>query len=558
MFTLPQSCARLSGVHTLPMDLWTHETDRGTATIRLARVEDIPQLIQLNKLCFPAMAEQNVVWNRGQLQNHIRLFPDGQIVAEIDDQILGAVSSLLVNLGQDDYRQHTYSGITDGGYFYSHDPQADTLYGADVYVHPEARGLRLGHQLYEARRDLCRKLNLRRIVAGGRIQGYAEHAKTMTPAQYVRAVETKELKDLVLSFQLREGFIVRGMLRNYIADPLSKNYATFIEWTNPDYTPVSGENQRKVRVAAVQYQVRKIASFEEFAEQITYFVETAAEYRADFVVFPEFTSMQLLSQKSLRNLPAKDGIARLCELEDDVVGLFRDLAQRFGLHIIGGTHPVEREGKIYNAAPIAFPDGYVIFQPKIHITPSEKHFWGIDGGSELRMIPTSKAKIGVLVCYDSEFPEAARYLADAGVEILFVPYCTDDRQGHARVRYCSHARAIENQIFVVTAGMIGNLPSVPAMDIHYGQAAIYSPSDFEFSRDGILAEADSNVETMLVADLDINDLYRSRSSGSVRPRLDRRLDLFEFSANLRNELGTLNPEEAHPIGPTLEEDADDD
>lgn len=539
------------------MDLWTFETPRGTATLRLARMEDIPHLIQLNKECFPAMAEQNVVWNRGQLRNHIQLFPDGQIVAEVGGEILGACSSLIVNLGADDYRPHTYSGITDGGYFYSHDPQADTLYGADVYVHPEARGLGLGHHIYEARRKLCRKLNLRRIIAGGRIQGYHQHAATMSAVQYVRAVETGELRDVVLSFQLREGFIVRGMLRNYITDPLSKNHATFIEWSNPDFMPLSDGTQRKVRVAAVQYQVRKVANFEEFAEQIEYFVETAAEYRADFVVFPEFTSMQLLSQKSLRNLPPKEGIAQLCALEDQVIGLLKDLAQRFGLHIIGGTHPVEREGTIYNACPIVFPDGYVIFQPKIHITPSEKRYWGIDGGSELRVIPTSKAKIGVLVCYDSEFPEAARYLADEGIEILFVPYCTDDRQGHARVRYCSHARAIENQIFVVTAGMVGNLPSVAAMDIHYGQAAMFSPSDFEFSRDGILAEADSNVETMLVADLDINDLYRSRSSGSVRQRLDRRLDLFDFSTHLRNDLGTLNPEEMVPIGPTIEDDDED-
>jgi predicted amidohydrolase/GNAT superfamily N-acetyltransferase len=538
------------------MNLWTFDTPGGPATLRLARVEDVPTLIALNKRCFPSMAEHNVVWNKGQLTNHIRLFPEGQIVVERDGVLLGACASLIVRMGTDDYRPHTYSGITDGGYFHSHDPEGDTLYGADVYVDPDARGTGAGHQLYEARRRLCRQRNLRRIVAGGRLHGYLHHAAEMTPAQYIRAVETGEIRDLVLSFQLREGFIVRGLLRNYIIDPNSKNHATFIEWTNPDYEPQDESALRKVRVAAVQYQVRKVASFEEFAEQITYFVTTAAEYRADFVVFPEFTSMQLLSMASLKNLPAQEGIARLCDLEEDVMGLFKGLAKRFGLHIIAGTHPVRREGTIYNVAPIVFPDGYVVFQPKLHITPAEKRFWGIDGGSELRVIATPKAKIGVLICYDSEFPEAARYLADAGVEILFVPYCTDDRQGHARVRYCSHARAIENQIYVVTAGMVGNLPSVPAMDIHYGQAAIFTPSDFEFSRDGIHAEADSNVETMLVADLDIHDLYRSRSSGSVRPRLDRRLDLFEFHAHLRNDLEILNPEEAEPIGPTPEDEDD--
>ena len=165
------------------------------------------------------------------------------------------------------------------------------------------------------------------------------------------------------------------------------------------------------------------------------------------------------------------------------------------------------------------------------LTDSMRIFhWGIEGGHQLRVFQTAKAKVGILLCYDSEFPEAARYLADQGIEILFVPYCTDDRQGYCRVRYCCQARAIENQIYVVTAGIVGNLPSVPAMDIHYGRAAVYSPADFEFARDGIQAEADSNVEMLLVSDLDINDLYRSRSAGSVRPRLDRRSDLFEYRA----------------------------
>lgn len=522
--------------------------------MRLASADDIVDLIKLNKECFPSMAEENVVWNRGHLLTHQRLFPEGQILVEIGGKILGAIASLIVTLSPDAYRAHTYSGITDGGYFYNHDPQGDSLYGADVYVHPKARGLNIGHQLYEARRRLCKQLNLRRIIAGGRIFGYHQHASSMSPEQYVRAVQEEQIQDLVLSFQLREGFVVRSMLRNYISDPQSRNHATFIEWLNPDYKPLASGGQRKVRVAAVQYQVRKVSSFEEFAEQITYFVETAAEYRADFVVFPELTSMQLLSQDDLKNLPPREGIARLCDLEDRYIGLIRDLAQRFGLFVIAGTHPVRRNGIIYNVAPIVSPDGQVVLQPKIHITPAEKRFWGIEGGSELRVINTAKARIGVLVCYDSEFPETARYLTDNGAEIVFVPYCTDDRQGYSRVRYCCQARAIENQVYVVTAGMVGNLPSVPAMDIHYGRAAIFTPSDFEFARDGIQAQADSNVETMLVSDLDINDLYRSRAAGSVTQRLDRRSDLFQFSVTLRNDLTLLNPDEAVPIGPTVEDE----
>lgn len=510
------------------MELWTFDSPHGLIKLRRAQPSDVAPLIALNKICFPAMAEENVVWRKGQLLNHIRLFPEGQIVAECNGEVVGAVASLIVDLGHDPYRPHTYSGITDGGYFHNHDPQGDSLYGADVYVHPKMRGAGLGHQLYEARRDLCRRLNLRRIIAGGRISGYSDAPEGLTPEQYVKKVEKGEFKDMVLSFQLREGFVVRNLLSSYITDPKSRNFATFIEWQNPDHVPNQTQGERKVRVAAVQYQVRKIDSFEDFSQQVEYFVETAADYRADFVLFPEFFSVQLLSQPELKHLPSVEGIKKLSDLEGAYLELMANLAKRYGVYIIGGTHPMRRGDKIFNMSPFFSPDGKYQLQPKLHITPSERKHWGITGGDDVLVIDTPKARIGINICYDSEFPEFARYLADQGVEILFVPYCTDDRQGYYRVRYCCQARAIENQIYVATAGIIGNLPSVPAMDIHYGRAAVFTPSDFQFARDGIQAEADSNVETLLVTDLDIDDLYRARASGSVTPRLDRRKDLFEY------------------------------
>jgi predicted amidohydrolase/GNAT superfamily N-acetyltransferase len=504
------------------MQLWSFDSPQGEISLRLALPGDVPALISLNKLCFPGMEEENIVWQKGQLLNHLRVFPEGQMVAVLADEVVAAVSSLIVDVGIDPYRPHTYSGITDGGYFHNHDPRGDSLYGADVYVHPKMRGAGIGHHLYEARRRLCKSLNLRRIIAGGRIDGYQAHASALTPEQYVKKVESGELRDRVLSFQLREGFVVRGILRNYITDPKSKNCATFIEWKNTDYVPSQSSGERKLRVAAVQYQVRKVDSFEDFANQVEYFVETASEYRADFVLFPEFFSVQLLSQPHMKKLPSLEGIQKLAELEGQY------LSQRYGVYIIGGTHPMRRGEKTLNMSPFFFPDGRYALQPKIHITPSEKKYWGITGGDDVLVIPTPKATIGINICYDAEFPEFGRYLADQGVEILFVPYCTDDRQGYYRVRYCCQARAIENQIYVVTAGIIGNLPSVPAMDIHYGRAAVFTPSDFQFARDGIQAEADSNVETLLITDLDVDDLYRARAAGSVTPRLDRRKDLFEF------------------------------
>jgi len=153
----------------------------------------------------------------------------------------------------------------------------------------------------------------------------------------------------------------------------------------------------------------------------------------------------------------------------------------------------------------------------------------------------------VLICYDIEFPEAARHLADAGAEVIFVPFCTDNRQGYLRVRYCAHARAIENQVYVAMAGNVGNLPDVQNMDINYAQAAVLTPSDFAFARDGIAAESDSNEETILVCDLDLDDLHHSRSHGTVTPRTDRRPDLFSMLVTFTSARDQVKPDE-QPLG----------
>ncbi len=503
-------------------------------TARTPREEDFDDMINLHERCFPGMMEEDEAWREDQLKSQLQIFSDGQMVIEREGKIVGVSASLIVNLGRDPLRRHTYYGITDDGYFFNHDPEGDTLYGADVYVDPAERGQGLGALLYVLRRELCKRLNLRRILAGGRLWNYQNYADQYSPEEYVYAVQDGLVKDPVLGFQLKEGFVVRDVMPNYIRDPNSGNFASLIEWLNPDYQQNAGED-RKVRVACVQYKMRKIADFDEFAAQVRYFVETAGEdYGVDYVLFPEFFSVQLLS--AMEPYGSREGIRKLAELTPQFRDLMSTLAREQGLHLIAGSHPVlQEDGRLQNEAMLFRPDGSFVSQPKLHITPSETTWWGITGGNQLHVIQTPQAKIGILICYDVEFPEAARYLAEQGVEILFVPYCTDNRQGYLRVTKCAAARAIENQIYVVTSGVVGNLPDVPAMDIHYGRAAVYTPSDFEFARDGIQAEADPNVETMLVTDLDIRDLYRSREAGSVTPLMDRRRDLFELKVNLGAE-----------------------
>ncbi|MGH8019851.1 MAG: GNAT family N-acetyltransferase [Opitutaceae bacterium] len=516
----------------------------GACTVRMAKKEDIPGLVELNHAAYPTMAEDNVVWRESHLHSHLRAFPEGQLVAVVGDRIVGAASSLIVTLGRDPLRHHTWSGITDSGYFTNHDPDGDTLYGADVCVHPDARGQGIGARLYAARRELCQRLNLRRILAGGRLWGYHAHADRMSAAEYAHRVAAGEIQDQVLSFQLREGFELRGVMPNYLRDRQSLNWASLIEWLNPAHKPRVADT--RVRVACVQYQMRKVKSFAQFATQVGYFIDIAADYRSDFVLLPELFTVQLLSQTE--TLTPQEGMRKLSEYTPKVVGLLRKLARKHGVTIIGGSHPVRRGEKLLNIAHVCLPDGAVVEQPKLHITPNERKWWGISGGDSLGVITTPKAKIGVLICYDVEFPEATRYLADQGAEIVFVPFCTDNRQGYLRVRYCAQARAIENQIYAALAGNVGNLPDVQNMDVQYGQACVLTPSDFSFARDGIKAEADSNEETVLICDLHLDDLRQSREGGTVTPRLDRRSDLFRLVATFEGDPPPVQEPADFPLG----------
>lgn len=284
----------------------------------------------------------------------------------------------------------------------------------------------------------------------------------------------------------------------------------------------------KVRIATVQYGLRGIAVPVDFERQVEYFTISAADYGCDFITFPELFPMQLLS--SGERLPAAQAMAAIDALTPRFTAFMSRLAQQYRINIIGGSHPVRTtSGAMRNRCHIFLRDGSIHGRDKLHPTPSERDAWGIEGGTtaDADVIQTDCGPIGIMICYDSEFPELARRLVDQGAEILFVPYCTDDRRGHLRVRYCCAARAVENQCYVVTAGVTGNLPNVFNMDIHHAESAILTPSDMPFARDGIAADVTPNTEGMAIADLSLTDLRQARTSGAVRNLADRRLDLYK-------------------------------
>ena len=277
----------------------------------------------------------------------------------------------------------------------------------------------------------------------------------------------------------------------------------------------------RLRVASLQYFIRPVATFRELGDQVAALVHTAADYRCNLVVFPEWFTVQLLTLGDTRR-PMPEQIRWLAGYADEYIALFTRLARDTGMYIVGGTTPVagEGDGVIHNVAHLFGPDGNWGTQPKLHMTRFEAEEWNVSPEPGLHVFDTGIGRLAIAICYDVEFPEVARAAAHAGADYLIVPSCTDDRQGFLRVRYCAQARAIENQMYVVMSSTVGSLPSVPAVHLNYGQAAMFTPSDFQFARDGILAEGNINQEMMVIAELDLEKIQEFRTEGTVLPLRD--------------------------------------
>lgn len=280
----------------------------------------------------------------------------------------------------------------------------------------------------------------------------------------------------------------------------------------------------KMRVSAVQYHLHTIHSFEDFAQQVEHYVKNAQEYDTEFLLFPELFTTQLMSIGDEHGNPLP--ITALPSFTEQYISLFTSLATRYEMHLIGGTHIIEENGKLYNTAFLFYPDGRVGQQKKIHITPWEVKGWNMGAGDSLQIFETDKGKVAMIICYDMEFPEWVRIAKARGADVIFCPSCTDDRHAFHRVRYTSHARTIENQVYVVVTGTVGSLPTVDFMRANFGQAAILTPNDIPFPPRGILAEGEINNDMLVTADLDIELLYEVREKGSVTTWRDRRTDLY--------------------------------
>lgn len=468
----------------------------------------------------------NGVWSKAKIQNLLNIFPDGQLCIAVDDKVVACSLAIIV-----DYDifgdNHTYEQITGKYSFSTHTSLGNVLYGIEVFVHPEYRGLRLARRLYEARKELCELLNLEGIIAGGRIPGYHSHADVLSPRAYIDKVKAKEIYDPTLSFQIANDFHVRKILKNYLPGDLeSKEYATLIEWNNIYYSDnVSPRSAQTIRLGLVQWQMRLFPDVDAFYEQVKFFVDAVSGYKSDFIMFPEFFNTPLL--EPYNHLPEKEAMEKLADQTEEIVKKLQEYAVSYNVNIISGSMPVKENGKLYNATYLCHRNGLTEDYRKIHITPNEQKYYGMSGGDKIGVFDTDCGKIGILICYDVEFPELSRIYADQGMQILFVPFLTDTQNGYTRVRHCAQARAIENECYVAIAGCVGNLPKVNNMDIQFAQSAVFTPSDFAFPTNAIKAETTPNTEMMLVVDVDLHLLDELHHFGTVKILKDRRKDLYE-------------------------------
>jgi len=495
--------------------------------LRAINLKDYDAISALQLKCFAGMKP----WSKEQFNNILTAFKQGQTCITYEKKIIASSCSLIIDFNN--YSEtSSWSELTDHGNISNHTVNGDTLYGMEIMVDPDFRGMKLSRRLYDARKNVAKHFNLKRILIGGRLPNYCKHQHKLDIDKYVGDVIDKKVYDPVLTAQLANGFALKRVLPDYLPnDKESCGYATLLEWTNFGYKINPKKNiinySPYVRVSAVQYQMRSIKGFEDFAKQCEYFVDAASDYKSDFVVFPEMLTMQLLS--FLENKRPAAAIRELSDYTNQYIDLFTSLAIKYNTNIIGGSHFCIENGTLYNISYLFRRDGTHDKQYKIHITPYEKKWWGVKGGNKIQIFDTDKGKVAILICYDVEFPELARIAVSKGAKILFVPFNTDDRRSYLRVRYCAQARAVENQVYVVLTGCVGNLPEVDNLDIHFSQAAILTPSDAEFSREAIASEAVINTETLIYQDLDLNLLQRNRELGNAQTWNDRKQGFYKVT-----------------------------
>ncbi len=271
------------------------------------------------------------------------------------------------------------------------------------------------------------------------------------------------------------------------------------------------------RIAAAQYDIEFLGTWETYERKIERWFEEAARNGARFLAFPEYFSMELASlfPKAVYSSLSKQ-LEALQEVLPRFLELFGAAAAAHGVYVVAGSFPVRvPDGTYRNRSFLFGPAGAHGYQDKLQMTRFERERWSIRGGDAIETFEIEFGKIAIDVCYDGEFPLIARAQVEAGATLIVVPSCTDTRAGYYRVRVGAQARALENQCYVVQASTVGSAPWSEAVDVNVGAAGVFTPIDYGFPDDGILALGELNVPGWVYADIDLASVERVRAEGQV-------------------------------------------
>ena len=344
--------------------------------LRNLQIKDYKELKKSMIEAYPEMVDS--YWNETDIKKLLKVFPEGQLVIVADDVVVGSALSILVS---EDFafKTKTYKEITGNYTFKTHDEDGDVLYGIDVFINPNYRGLRLGRRLYDARKELCEQLNLRSIVFAGRIPNYGKYAKEITPKKYLEKVKKKEIYDPVLSFQLSNDFHEVRVLKNYLeGDKESQEYAVLLEWNNiyyEDAKKLINVDKSIVRLGLIQWQMRPLNNLEALFEQAEFFIDAVSGYGSDFALFPELFTAPLMADYN--HLSEAEAIKELAKYTEAIRKKFQEYAISYNINIVSGSMPFQEGGHVYNVGFLCRRDGTYEMYRKIHITPNEVFHWGM-------------------------------------------------------------------------------------------------------------------------------------------------------------------------------------
>jgi len=312
-------------------------------------------------------------------------------------------------------------------------------------------------------------------------------------------------------------------------EPAKTKDSAQVKQSSKQSTSELNTKDRQLRISVAQFQMKPIKIWDDLLDHAESFIESAVKKQSHLLLMPETFTAQLFSTMPY-GWSDHEMIRALSDMTDAYLDSFTEFAKTSNLFIIAGSHPVRRsDGLIYNVAHIFSPSGNVYTQDKLHITPKESRLWDLKPGNKICLFDSKFGRFGIQICYDIEFPEVSRLMALSGVEVVFVPFSTEDFRGYQRVRISAQARAIENYIYTAISGNCGSIP-VDSYELNYAQSAVFSPSDQIFPTESLMIESDPEMDNEIYAELDLLHLAKRRKSASVRPLIDRREDVYHVQS----------------------------